>query len=96
MSASTARGMVQLVRTVPPESVDWTPKMANEVGCWANKANHNDNNDDDDDDDDNNENENNTVRPPRAVHQLLGDSALRRESTIISGLTPMLDNPDHF
>jgi len=93
MSASTARGMVQLVRTVPRGSVDWTTKMANEVACWANKANHDDNGDDEDD---NNDHQNNTVRPPRAARQVLGDSAVLRESTIIRGLTPMFDNPDHF
>jgi hypothetical protein len=36
------------------------------------------------------------LHPPRAVRQVVGDLSVRRESTVISSMTPMLAEPRHF
>jgi len=81
MSPGTAAKMLQMVCTVPTDRVHWTPKMSLEVGFWSKKAK---------------EANIDHVRPPRAVRQMLADDPLRRETTIIRSMTPVLEKEHQF
>lgn len=84
MSPRTARRMVQVLGDVPRENDHlWNSAHAVEVARWIEIANNPD------------LGYPVTVRPPLVIRPLIHAGPIPRESTTISALSPMVDDPDH-